>query len=177
MAAQERDAKRGGNKLLDGFKDAADEFGDGLKNAGDRLTGRTVRYFSKQACVVWTRCSIAAVQQLFQDVSTRQQVYLMWFACGLRLPAYVSHVAQCSFCLLLPPCALKPCLPWLTRTCGQSDEVALPAQEEDKAKDWLLQYKHVAFAHGMFRAATVVLLLTQLAGISTAFTSLIRACG
>ena len=53
----------------------------------------------------------------------------------------------------------------------------MPAQEEDKAKDWLLQYKHVAFAHGMFRAATVVLLLTQLAGISTAFTSLIRVRG
>ena len=42
LAAQERDAKRKGHKLLDGFKDAADDFGDGLKNAGDRLTGRTV---------------------------------------------------------------------------------------------------------------------------------------
>ena len=42
LAAQERGAKREGNKLLDGFKDAADELGDGIKNAGDRLTGRTV---------------------------------------------------------------------------------------------------------------------------------------
>ncbi|KAK9821997.1 hypothetical protein WJX81_006322 [Elliptochloris bilobata] len=46
--------------------------------------------------------------------------------------------------------------------------------EEDKAKDWLLQYKHVAFAHGVLRAATVVLLLSQLGGLSTAFASLIR---
>ena len=56
-----------------------------------------------------------------------------------------------------------------------SQDWSLGAQEEDKAKDWLLQYKHVALAHGIVRAATVVLLLSQLAGLSTAFTSLIRA--
>lgn len=47
-------------------------------------------------------------------------------------------------------------------------------QEDDKAKDWLLQYKHVATAHAVFRAVTVGALLLQLGGLSTAFTAMIR---
>ena len=43
LLAQERDVDRAGNKLVDGFRDAADEVGDGVRNVGDRLTGRTVR--------------------------------------------------------------------------------------------------------------------------------------
>ena len=76
-AAQERDAKREGNKLLDGFKDAADEFGDGLKNAGDRLTGRTVRRTGADLhCVFWLRCNSMAVQQLVRRLEGHQ---LAWF--------------------------------------------------------------------------------------------------
>lgn len=43
LFAQERDVERAGSKLADGFRDAADEVGDGVRNVGDRLTGRTVR--------------------------------------------------------------------------------------------------------------------------------------
>jgi hypothetical protein len=40
---QERDAKRAGNKLADGFRDAEHEFESGLRKVGDRLAGRSVR--------------------------------------------------------------------------------------------------------------------------------------
>ena len=96
-------------------------------------------------------------------------------------PLNVSHVALYSSSLLNPvhsgTILVFVCCMNEQVTVTPEDERLLPAQEEDKAKDWLLQYKHVAFTHGMFRAATVVLLLTQLAGISTAFTSLIRVRG
>jgi hypothetical protein len=40
---QERNAKRAGSKLADGFKDAEHEFESGLRKVGDRLAGRSVR--------------------------------------------------------------------------------------------------------------------------------------